>query len=158
MCAEQLTICALLSQIEDNYTLLEHQGMIEHAFMDETEGRRQLLKDADERSFAAPQGGVFRSTAFKSVHTLPEGHDELAKTHPVEAVVTDVATGKDHTVRCKYLFGNDGARSQVRKCIAGGEAGDGEWKGAIQMEGEATDIVWGVVRAHVFLSRFLPQR
>lgn len=122
--------------------------MIEHAFMDEIEGRRGLLREANESAFPAPQGGVFRSTRFKSVKTLPESHDEMAKTHPVEAVLTDVNSGKDHTVRCKYLFGNDGARSQVRKCIAGGEAGDGEWKGAIQMEGEATDIVWGVVRSH----------
>lgn len=119
--------------------------MIEHAFMDETEGRRALLKEANKDAFTAPHGGVFRSTAFTSVRTLPNDHDALAKTHPVEAMVKD-ACGKTHTVRSKYLFGNDGARSLVRRCISGGEPGDGEWKGAIQMEGEGTDIVWGVVR------------
>ena len=46
-------------------------------------------------------------------------------------------------VRAKYLFGCDGARSKVRQCIAGGGAGgDGERKGKIVMQGEATDIIW----------------
>jgi hypothetical protein len=37
----------------------------------------------------------------------------------------------------------------VRRSIAGGQVGDGEWQGKIQMKGEATDIVWGVIDAEV---------
>jgi 2-polyprenyl-6-methoxyphenol hydroxylase-like FAD-dependent oxidoreductase len=54
-----------------------------------------------------------------------------------------------HTIRSRYLLGCDGAKSHVRRCIAGGEVGDGEWKGRITMQGEATDIIWGVLDARV---------
>lgn len=77
-----------------------------------------------------------------SCKTHPESYDDLAKTHPVEVVLENVNTHQQWTVRTKYLFGCDGARSKVRKCIAGGGEGDGEWKGKITMQGEATDIIW----------------
>ena len=73
----------------------------------------------------------------------------MAATHPVETILENTVTKAEHAVRSKYLVGNDGARSLVRKCISGGGDGDGEWKGAIRMEGEATDIVWGVMDVNV---------
>lgn len=58
-------------------------------------------------------------------------------------------TKESYTVRAKYLLGCDGARSLVRKAMAGGGEGDGEWAGKIRMEGGATDIIWGVLDARV---------
>lgn len=52
--------------------------------------------------------------------------------------MTHVDTQEQVTVRAKYLLGCDGARSLVRKAMAGGGDGDGEWAGAIRMEGAAT--------------------
>ena len=91
----------------------------------------------------APPGGVFRSFTIESCRSLQPDHDELAATHPVEAVVKHADSESHHTIRCRYLMGCDGARSIVRRWVAGGEVGDGEWKGKITMQGEATDIVWG---------------
>lgn len=64
------------------------------------------------------------------------------KTFPVSATFVHGETKAKHTVRAKYLLGCDGARSLVRRAMAGGEVGDGEWSGGIRMLGEATDIVW----------------
>lgn len=102
--------------------------------------RRQYL--STEEAIPSPQGGVFRNIGFVSCKTHPASYDELAKTYPVEVVLENVNTHQQFTVRTKYLFGCDGARSKVRKCIAGGGDGDGEWKGKITMQGEATDIIW----------------
>ena len=103
--------------------------------------RRQYLET--EETIPAPHGGVFRSTGFVSCKTHPSDYDDLAKTHPVEVVLENTNTKQQWTVRTKYLFGCDGARSKVRMCIAGGTPGDGEWQGKITMQGEATDIIWG---------------
>lgn len=69
--------------------------------------------------------------------------------YPVEATITHAVTKVTHVVRAKYLLGCDGARSRVRKAMAGGGEGDGEYSGKIRMEGAATDIIWGVVDARV---------
>ena len=132
--------CPDFVDVVDNYTLLLHQGLIEQAFLREIENRRQYLEP--EECIPSPVGGVFRTTGFVSCKTLDASHDELAKTHPVETVLENVETKQQFTVRSKYLFGCDGARSKVRICVAGGEKGDGEWKGKITMQGEATDIIW----------------
>lgn len=132
--------CPDFVDVVDNYTLLLHQGLIEQAFLREIENRRQYLEP--EECVPSPVGGVFRTTGFVSCKTLDASHDELAKTHPVETVLENVETKQQFTVRSKYLFGCDGARSKVRICVAGGEKGDGEWKGKITMQGEATDIIW----------------
>jgi len=135
--------------VVDNYTLLLHQGLIEQAYLSEIQNRRDILQAQNKSISSAPEGGVFRNTSFVSCRTLSPNEDALAATHPVETVLSNSVTKTQHTVRSKYLIGNDGARSQVRKCISGGGEGDGEWKGAIRMEGEATDIVWGVMDANV---------
>lgn len=139
--------CPDFVDVVDNYTLLLHQGLIEEAFLNEIENRRQYLQP--EEMVPAPYGGVFREHKFVSCKTLDPSHDELAKEYPVEVVVENVANHQQSTVRSKYLFGLDGARSQVRKCVAGGGDGDGEWKGKITMQGEGTDIIWGVMDARV---------
>ena len=158
--------CPDFVDVVDNYTLLLHQGLIEGAFLGQIENvsrtfqvgcdglltlqtsqRRQYLEA--EELVPSPQGGLFRNTAFVSCQTFPESHDDLAKTHPVEVVLENPETRQQWTVRTKYLLGCDGARSRVRKCVAGGGEGDGEWKGKITMQGEATDIIWGVMDARV---------
>lgn len=152
--------CPEFIDVVDNYTLLLHQGLIEHSFLDEIEAvsltsvlciilyslhvmvqrRRRLPAD---KLIPAAQGGVFRPYEFVTCKTLENPSDH--PTYPVEAVITHANTGEDLTVRCKYLLGCDGARSLVRRAIAGGE--DGEPK--IRMEGSATDIIWGVLDARV---------
>ena len=152
----------------DNYTLLLHQGLIENAYFTEIENvsafyvaiisqahtflqRRELLRLKRPDAVAAPPGagGVFRNLKIESCRSLPPSHDSLAATHPCEVTVQHTVTGTKSTVRSKYLLGLDGARSTVRRWVSGGTEGDGEWKGAIRMEGEATDIVWGVIDANV---------
>lgn len=149
--------CPDFIDVDDNYTLLLHQGRIERAFSEEIELVRQCIstemtpqrrKRLPQGSAPAPVGGVYRSYNFISCRTLDASHDDLAKTHPVEAVVSH-ADGVHRTIRARYLLGNDGARSMVRRWVAGGEPGDGEWKGKITMQGEGTDIVWGVMDAQI---------
>ncbi|KAH8929493.1 phenol 2-monooxygenase [Atractiella rhizophila] len=133
--------CPDFVDVEDNYTLLLHQGRIERAFMREIDCRRARLSPAS--SYPTPPGGVFRSFAIQSTST--DSHP----THPCLSNIKHVPSGTTYAIRSKYVLGCDGAKSTVRKCIAGGGEGDGEWKGKIRMEGEATDIVWGVMDAAV---------
>ncbi|KAF7322151.1 Phenol 2-monooxygenase [Mycena kentingensis (nom. inval.)] len=132
--------CPEFIDVVDNYTLLLHQGLIEEAFLEEIVARRTVLPDA----LPAPADGCFRPYVLKDCKTLP-GDDS----HPVEAVIEHADTKETFTVRSRYLLGCDGAKSHVRRCIAGGQVGDGEWQGKITMQGEATDIVWGVLDARV---------
>jgi len=105
--------------------------------------RRKILLQQEPSFPKAPIGGVFRNLKMDSCRTVPHSEDKLAKTHAVETILIDEVTGTKHSIRSKYLFGLDGAKSMVRRWISGGTDGDGEWKGAIQMEGEGSDIVWG---------------
>lgn len=100
-----------------------------------------------EKQLAAAPGGVFRPYAFNTCRTLEDCSD--APEYPVECTITHGETKEVSVVRSKYLLGCDGARSLVRKAMAGGGDGDGEWAGKIRMEGAATDIIWGVVDAAV---------
>ncbi|KAL8292681.1 hypothetical protein RQP46_001293 [Phenoliferia psychrophenolica] len=125
--------------VQDPYTLLLHQGMIEHSFLDEIEARRRRLP-ADKLK-PAPLGGVTRPFLFETC-----SHDPSTNaTYPVSATFAHAETKKNHVVRAKYLLGCDGAKSLVRRAMAGGAVGDGEWSGSIRMLGEASDIVWGVM-------------
>ncbi|KAJ7701168.1 phenol 2-monooxygenase [Mycena rosella] len=138
--------CPDFVDVEDNYTLVLHQGLIEHALLDEIEARRTVFPDP----LPTPQSGIFRSYVLRHCRTLPpHASDTLNGTHPVECVIEHANSKVKHTIRSRYLLGCDGAKSHVRRCIAGGEVGDGEWKGAITMEGEATDIIWGVLDARI---------
>ncbi|KAK7031527.1 phenol 2-monooxygenase [Favolaschia claudopus] len=136
--------CPEFIDVVDNYTLLLHQGLIEEAFLDEIEARRNLLRDP----IPTPRSGIFRPYTLRDCRTLPSS-DLLSSTHPVECVIEHGDSKAKHTIRSRYLLGCDGAKSHVRRCISGGEEGDGEWKGLITMQGEATDIVWGVLDARV---------
>ncbi|KAF7305795.1 Phenol 2-monooxygenase [Mycena chlorophos] len=137
--------CPEFIDVVDNYTLLLHQGLIEHAFLDEIETRRSVLPD----TAPTPSDGVFRPYNLRDCRTLSPTSDPLSKTHPVEAIIEHGDTKATYTVRSRYLLGCDGAKSHVRRCIAGGEVGDGEWQGKITMQGSATDIIWGVMDARV---------
>ncbi|KAF7376641.1 Phenol 2-monooxygenase [Mycena sanguinolenta] len=138
--------CPDFVDVVDNYTLLLHQGLIENAFLDEIETRRTLLPDASP----TPRSGLFRPYTLQDCRTLPVNtSDPLSRTHPVECVIEHGSSKAKHVIRSRYLLGCDGAKSHVRRCISGGEIGDGEWKGKITMQGEATDIVWGVLDARV---------
>ncbi|KAK4700894.1 phenol 2-monooxygenase (NADPH), partial [Phenoliferia sp. Uapishka_3] len=125
--------------VQDPYTLLLHQGMIEHSFLDEVEARRRRLPA--DKLITAPPGGVSRPYLFETC-----SHDPSTNTtFPVSATFTHAVTKKTHVVRSKYLLGCDGARSLVRRAMAGGQPGDGERTGAIRMLGDTSDIIWGVM-------------
>ncbi|KDE08848.1 hypothetical protein MVLG_00949 [Microbotryum lychnidis-dioicae p1A1 Lamole] len=135
--------CPDFIDVVDNYTLLLHQGLIENAFLDETELRRALLPA--DKLIPAPHGGVFRPYTFVDVKTdLSPG-----VSHPVTAVIRNAETNEEFTVKAKYLMGYDGARSSVRKAISGPEATDGGEKGKITMDGDTTNIIWGVMDVEV---------
>lgn len=87
---------------------------------------------------------MFRPYEFVTCNNTNDG-----SLYPVSATIKHADSEESITVRGKYLFGCDGARSLVRKAIAGGGEGDGERTGAIRMEGSATDIVWGVMDVKV---------
>ncbi|KAJ7782495.1 phenol 2-monooxygenase [Mycena maculata] len=138
--------CPEFVDVVDNYTLLLHQGLIENAFLDEIQTRRTVLPEASP----APPNGLFRPYLLRNCRTLPtDASDPLSSTHPVECVIQHADSKVKHTIRSRYLLGCDGAKSIVRRCIAGGQVGDGEWQGKITMQGEATDIIWGVLDARV---------
>ncbi|GJN93539.1 hypothetical protein Rhopal_006596-T1 [Rhodotorula paludigena] len=134
--------CPDFIDVEDPYTLLLHQGLIERSFLDEIEARRAHLP-ADKKA-PAPHGNVFRPYEFETCST-----DASNSQYPVSATFHHADTKEQLTVRAKYLLGVDGARSLVRRAISGGQVGDGEWQGKIRMLGDASDIIWGVMDVEV---------
>lgn len=90
--------CPDFIDVVDNYTLLLHQGLIENAFVDEIQQRRQLL--SAEKRKPAPHGGVFRPYTFISCETDPASNAE----YPVKAVIQNSETLVHHEVRAKYLL------------------------------------------------------
>ena len=75
--------------------------------------------------------------------------DSTNAIYPVSATIKHGETGEETTVRAKYLMGCDGARSNVRKAMAGGGEKDGNTTGSIRMEGDVSDIIWGVMDVEV---------
>ena len=74
--------------------------------------------------------------------------------YPVEVVLRKKALNdQTFTIRSKYLIGCDGSKSNVRRCIAGGEPGDGDWKGKITMQGAVTEEIF--VMANIYIDRTL---
>ncbi|RDW68754.1 uncharacterized protein DSM5745_08514 [Aspergillus mulundensis] len=53
--------------------------------------------------------------------------------HPVRATLTNIATGKEETVRAQYLIGADGAASSIREQMK------------VEFDGLATDIYWAII-------------
>lgn len=90
------------------------------------------------KALPAPYGGCFRPYKFETCSTDASTNAE----YPVSATFSHGETNEKHTVRAKYLLGNDGARSLVRRAISGGEVGDGEWQGKIRMLGEFRCLGW----------------
>ncbi|KAG6902556.1 hypothetical protein C0995_014945 [Termitomyces sp. Mi166 len=62
-----------------------------------------------------------------------EKHSTDPDAYPVRVVLKDALEGQTEIVHAKYVIGGDGAHSWVRKTLN------------IDMEGEQTDYVWGVV-------------
>ncbi|KAM0747470.1 phenol 2-monooxygenase [Meredithblackwellia eburnea MCA 4105] len=129
--------------VADPYTLLLHQGLIENSFLAEINARRQHLPH--DKFVRAPDGGVFRPFQFVTCKT----DLDPSVSHPVETTIEHGETKQSYTVRSKYLLGNDGARSMVRKAIAGGGEKDGTTTGKIRMEGDTSDLVWAVIDMEV---------
>ena len=135
--------CPDFIDVEDPFTLLLHQGLIERSFLAEIDARRTHLPAA--KLVPAPFGGVFRPYSFLTCTSRPEEGGAFPCTTEFE----HSETKKRFSVRSKYIIGVDGARSLVRRAISGGQAGDGEWQGGIKMLGDASDIIWGVMDVEV---------
>lgn len=79
---------------------------------------------------------VERSTSLKSF-TVEEASSvegsQDSEAHPVRATILNEATGKEETVRAKFLVGSDGGASVVRKGLD------------IPFDGVSTDIYWGIM-------------
>ncbi|KAJ7452034.1 hypothetical protein B0H11DRAFT_1927476 [Mycena galericulata] len=136
--------CPDFVDVVENYTLLLHQGLIENAFLD----RRAVQPETFP--MRTPPNGLFRPFLLQDCRTLPiDASDTLSSTHPVESVIQHADSKVTHTIRSRHLLGCDGAKSQVRLCIAGGQVGDGEWQGKYTMQGEETDIILSVLDARV---------
>lgn len=79
---------------------------------------------------------VERSSSLKSF-TVDEARSVEAsqdsEAHPVRATILNEATGKEETVRAKFLVGSDGGASVVRKGLD------------IPFDGVSTDIYWGIM-------------
>ncbi|KAL4902079.1 hypothetical protein BDW74DRAFT_181241 [Aspergillus multicolor] len=73
---------------------------------------------------------VERQTLVKEYQVLDAGEDV---THPVRATLTNIATGKEETVRAQYLIGADGAASSIREQMK------------VEFDGLATDIYWAIL-------------
>ncbi|KAL9576491.1 MAG: hypothetical protein Q9212_007054 [Teloschistes hypoglaucus] len=71
---------------------------------------------------------VERCTVVDSFETQHTGHG----THPVRASVRNEKTGKEETIRAKFLVGADGAGSSIRKQLE------------IPFDGVSTDIYWAI--------------
>jgi 2-polyprenyl-6-methoxyphenol hydroxylase-like FAD-dependent oxidoreductase len=78
------------------FTTLLHQGLIERVF----------LADLEKNSVQ-----VQRPWTIRDFHTNPEENAE----YPVQVDLAHVDSGAKETVRAKYLFGGEGARSFVRQ-------------------------------------------
>lgn len=77
------------------FTTLLHQGHIENAFLN------------DMKKYNVSVDRPWTITGFKN-----DGADE---TYPVEVNLQHVENGQKETIRTKYLFGGEGARSFVRE-------------------------------------------
>lgn len=122
--------CPDFIDVQDRYTLLIHQGIIEREMMREISSRmvhNHYSAIAEPTHLAA--GGVERRTRFVSHQILKDGGE-----YPVESIIE--RDGKQETVRSKYLIGSDGARSTVRKSIG---------KDRVALAGKESDVCWGVM-------------
>ncbi|KIW87802.1 uncharacterized protein Z519_11776 [Cladophialophora bantiana CBS 173.52] len=68
--------------------------------------------------------GLFRSTNFTTSKEEDQAINKIAK------------AGTQEMIKCKYLFGCDGAHSWIRRQIG------------VDMEGDQTDFIWGVLDIH----------
>lgn len=91
--------------------------------------RRQHLPH--NKFIRAQKGSIFRPFGFVTCATDPASNAE----YPVSTTIEHGETKQRYTIRSKYLLGNDGAMSMVRKAVAGGGEKDGTRTGKIQMLG-----------------------
>ncbi|KAL8628329.1 hypothetical protein Q9189_005950 [Teloschistes chrysophthalmus] len=98
-----------------NYTTIDHINL--------TLDRKNIHKDLLRHKRL-----VERCTVVDSFETQDTGHG----THPVRASVRNEKTGKEETIRAKFLVGADGAGSSIRKQLD------------IPFDGVSTDIYWAI--------------
>ena len=89
------------------------------------QGRIERVFNSDLRSYSAR--GVQYSTSIQKVWL----DKDTKADYPVLATLEHAGSTK--TIRAKYLVGADGAHSVVRRCMN------------IEMDGDITDRVWGVI-------------
>lgn len=98
------------------------------------QGRIERILDESLRRYS--KRGIVRSTDFE--HFEIDAASDLE--YPIKITLSTSTDGRDgspttasRTVRAKYLVGADGAHSRVRKSMG------------LQLEGETTDHIWGVL-------------
>ena len=74
---------------------------------------------------------IERSTVIDSFQTV----DDAAKPYPVQAFVRNEKTGREETIRAKFIVGADGAGSSIRKQLE------------TPFDGVSTDIYWAILDA-----------
>lgn len=93
---------------------------LRHLTDDEATPEQQLGAGNTERSENKPQDGLFRS------NLAPDDAQDLLKK-------SSGKQGTAETIHAKYVIGCDGAHSWTRQQLG------------FEMEGEATDFIWGVL-------------
>ncbi|KAG0148048.1 hypothetical protein CROQUDRAFT_42017 [Cronartium quercuum f. sp. fusiforme G11] len=130
----QARSCPDFVDVQDRYTLLIHQGMIERELMREISSRMAHSHHPlhNSSSGGGPEtGGVDRPARFVRCRVL-DGSE--AGDYPVECVIE--RDGVEEMMRSKYVIGCDGARSSVRKSIG---------KDRVELSGRESEACWGVM-------------
>ncbi|KAG7118481.1 Aromatic hydroxylase fmpF like protein [Verticillium longisporum] len=94
------------------------QGQLERIYLRDLARHKVIV----ERSCTAVDYRVEEHAADGSLHT-----------HPVRATLKNAHTGRETSVRAKFLVGSDGAASPIRKSLG------------IPFDGVSTDIYWGIM-------------
>ncbi|KAH9812340.1 FAD binding domain-containing protein [Melampsora americana] len=123
--------CPDFIDVQDRYTLLMHQGIIEREMMREISSRMIHNQHYSKTTGLGEltKGGIDRPSKFVSCQVLDDGGE-----YPVESIIE--RNGIQTKVLSKYLIGCDGARSAVRHSIG---------KDRVALVGSEIDACWGVM-------------
>jgi 2-polyprenyl-6-methoxyphenol hydroxylase-like FAD-dependent oxidoreductase len=94
------------------------------------QGRIERILEDDMRRYS--KRGVQRSSRLLDVHLDENGDPEFPVIAHIE-ITTEEGETVQQTIRTKYLVGADGAHSAVRRAVG------------IDLEGDSSDHIWGVV-------------
>ncbi|EGG09012.1 uncharacterized protein MELLADRAFT_115864 [Melampsora larici-populina 98AG31] len=123
--------CPDFIDVQDRYTLLMHQGIIEREMIREISSR--MIYNQHYSKINGPEelekGGIDRPSKFVSCRVSDDGGE-----YPVESIIE--RNGIETKVLSKYLMGCDGARSAVRHSIG---------KDRVALVGSEIDACWGVM-------------